>query len=88
MLNRPKFDESKVDETAVKTDLSKIKDYIDGKEIVNIVNLVTSKSLSHLAMLQEKYYQVTFSYCTGNLHRELDEVPEILHSNYCKHMSA
>jgi hypothetical protein len=47
-----------VDEEAIKADLSDIQDFIDGEEIKSIVYLVTSRSLSHLAMLQEKYYQV------------------------------
>ena len=47
-----------VDEDAALKDLSEIKGFIEDKKIVDIVQLVTSRSLSHLAMLQEKYYQV------------------------------
>ena len=49
-----------VDEDAALEDLSEIKGYIEDKKIVDIVQLVTSRSLAHLAMLQEKYYQVIF----------------------------
>ncbi|KAL5269883.1 hypothetical protein ACHWQZ_G003377 [Mnemiopsis leidyi] len=58
VLNRPKFNESaELDEIAVTADLSDIQEFIEDKKVLDIVYLVTTRSLSHLAMLQEKYYQ-------------------------------
>ncbi|XP_063683374.1 annexin A13-like [Bolinopsis microptera] len=58
VLDRPKFNESaEVDNEAVEADFSDIKEFLAAKEVKDIVYLVTSRSLKHLAILQEKYYQ-------------------------------
>ena len=49
---------AEVDNEAVEADFSDIKEFIAAKEVLDIVYLVTSRSLKHLAILQEKYYQV------------------------------
>ena len=49
---------AELDEEAVTADLSDIQEFIEDEKVLDIVYLVTSRSLSHLAMLQEKYYQV------------------------------
>ena len=53
------FVQAAPDEKGIDADFSDIEEFIEGEKILDIVYLLTSRSLSHLAMLQEKYYKVT-----------------------------